>query len=232
MEFFRALGLPGERLRYHDHEKLAHYAKAACDIEYLFPFGWGEINGTHNRTDFDLTRHQEYSGKSMEYFDEQTREKYIPYIIESTYGLDRLFLAIMFESLTEEPVGGNDVRLVLKIHPALAPVKAAVFPLIKKRHSQKAREIYLSLKKQMMVSYDETGTIGKRYRRADAVGTPFAVTVDDETLENGTVALRNRDTMEQEKVAVDALAHYISRNTQLSSDANTGLNGYMFKKRK
>lgn len=215
LEFFRALGLPGERLRYHDHEKLAHYAKAACDIEYLFPFGWGEINGTHNRTDFDLTRHQEYSGKSMEYFDEQTREKYIPYIIESTYGLDRLFLAIMFESLTEEPVGGNDVRLVLKIHPALAPVKAAIFPLIKKRHSQKAREIYLSLKKQMMVSYDETGTIGKRYRRADAVGTPFAVTVDDETLENGTVALRNRDTMEQEKVAVDALAHYISRNTQL-----------------
>ena len=215
LEFFRALGLPGERLRYHDHEKLAHYAKAACDIEYLFPFGWGEINGTHNRTDFDLTRHQEYSGKSMEYFDEQTREKYIPYIIESTYGLDRHFLAIMFESLTEEPVGGNDVRRVLKIHPALAPEKAAVFPLIKKRHSQKAREIYLSLKKQMMVSYDETGTIGKRYRRADAVGTPFAVTVDDETLENGTVALRNRDTMEQEKVAVDALAHYISRNTQL-----------------
>lgn len=215
LEFFQALGLPSERLRYHDHEKLAHYAKAACDIEYLFPFGWGEINGTHNRTDFDLTRHQEYSGKSMEYFDEQTREKYIPYIIESTYGLDRLFLAIMFESLTEEPVGEDDVRLVLKVHPALAPVKAAVFPLIKKRHSQRAQEIYNSLKKQMMASYDEAGTIGKRYRRADAVGTPFAVTVDDDTLENGTVTVRNRDTMEQETVAVDALASYISQRTRL-----------------
>ena len=215
MEFFQALGLPRERLRYHDHEKLAHYAKAACDIEYLFPFGWGEINGTHNRTDFDLTKHQEYSGKSMEYFDEQTREKYIPYIIESTYGLDRLFLAVMFESLAEELVGEDDVRLVLKVHPALAPVKAAIFPLIKKRHSQRALELYNSLKKQMMVSFDEAGTIGKRYRRADAVGTPFAVTVDDDTLDNGTVTVRKRDTMEQETVAVDALAQYILQRTRL-----------------
>ena len=215
IQFFQALGLPREHLRFHDHEKLAHYAKSACDIEYLFPFGWGEINGTHNRTDFDLSRHQEYSGKSMEYFDEETREKYIPYIIESTYGLDRICLAVMFESLKEEEVAEGDIRLVLKIHPALAPVKAAVFPLIKKRHGQKAWELYQELRRHMMVSYDESGTIGKRYRRADAVGTPFAITVDDDTLSTGCVTVRDRDTMAQETVPVDELSAYLADKVKL-----------------
>ncbi len=207
--FFGFLGIPKEHLRYHDHEKLAHYAKAACDIEYLFPFGWGEINGTHNRTDFDLTRHQQYSGKSMEYFDEQAQEKYIPYIVESTYGLDRIFLAVLFESLLQEELEKGESRLVLKINPALAPVKVNVLPLIKKRHGLKALEIYGMLKKHFMVSYDDSGNIGKRYRRGDAIGTPFAVTVDDRTLEEGIVTLRNRDTMQQIDIKPDELAMYV-----------------------
>ena len=213
IQFFQALGLSRDHLRFHDHEKLAHYAKSACDIEYLFPFGWGEINGTHNRTDFDLSRHQEYSGKSMEYFDEETKEKYIPYIIESTYGLDRICLAVLFESLREEVMEDGDIRLVLKIHPALAPIKAAVLPLIKKRHSQKARELYQELNRHMMVSFDESGTIGKRYRRADAVGTPFAVTVDDDTLSTGCVTVRDRNTMAQETVAIDELKGYLEERS-------------------
>ena len=138
MEFFESLGLPSEKLRFHDHDKLAHYAKEACDIEYRFPFGWGEINGTHNRTDFDLRRHQEYSGRSMEYFDEATKEKYIPYIIESTYGLDCIVLALLFEGLREEQLDDTDSRIVFRIKPALVPIKVNVLPLIKKRHAWKA----------------------------------------------------------------------------------------------
>ena len=210
-EFFELLGLTKEHLRFHDHEKLAHYAKAACDIEYLFPFGWGEINGTHNRTDFDLTRHKEYSGKSMDYFDEDTREKYIPYIVESTYGLDRTFLAVIFESLVEEELEHGETRLVLKINPMLAPIKVNVLPLIKKRHSEKALEIYKMLKKHFMVSYEETGNIGKRYRRGDVIGTPFAITVDDNTLDNGTVTLRDRDSMNQITILIDELVEYIGK---------------------
>ncbi len=209
IQFFESIGLSKEHLRYHDHEKLAHYAKAACDIEYLFPFGWGEINGTHNRTDFDLTRHQEYSGKSLEYFDEQTREKYIPYIVESTYGLDRTFLAVICESLEEELVQG-EIRQVLKIHPMLAPIKVNVLPLIKKRHSEKALEIYRMLQKRFMVSYDDSGTIGKRYRRGDIIGTPYTITVDDNTLENGIVTLRERDSMQQTNITEDELKTYFS----------------------
>ncbi|MGB8454751.1 MAG: glycine--tRNA ligase [Anaerocolumna sp.] len=210
--FFNFLGLPGEHLRYHDHEKLAHYAKAACDIEYLYPFGWGEINGTHNRTDFDLTRHQEYSGKNMEYFEEQTQEKYIPYIVESTYGLDRIFLAVMFEALAWEELETGEARQVLKIHPMLAPNKVNVLPLIKKRHSEKALEIYNILKKQFMVTYDDAGNIGKRYRRGDVTGTPYAVTVDDNTLENGFVTLRDRDSMKQITIKADEIAEYIGKS--------------------
>lgn len=210
MEFFEFLGLPKKRLQYHDHEKLAHYAKAACDIEYLFPFGWGEINGTHNRTNFDLLRHQEFSKKSMEYFDAQTNEKYIPYVIESTYGLDRLVLAILFESLVEEDLDGGDTRLVLKIKPSLAPVKVNVLPLIKKRHTEKARKIYSELTKHFMTFYDDAGNIGKRYRRGDAVGIPYTVTIDDETLEKDTVTVRERDTMQQVTVSVMELKSYLS----------------------
>lgn len=208
-EFFEYLGLSADKLRYHDHEKLAHYAKEACDIEYQFPFGWGEINGTHNRTDFDLRRHQEYSKKCMEFLDTETNEKYIPYIIESTYGLDRIVLALLFENLSEERISEKETRVVLHIKPSLAPIKVNVLPLIKKRHGEKAQSIYYELKKYMMVSYDETGSIGKRYRRGDAIGTPFAVTIDDDTLENTVVTVRNRDTMEQEKVKVDELKDYL-----------------------
>lgn len=214
ISFFEKLGLPREHLRFHDHEKLAHYAKAACDIEYLFPFGWGEINGTHNRTDFDLTRHTEFSGRKMEFFDAENNEKFIPYIIESTYGLDRIVLAVLFEALEEEELEGGDTRVVCKISPALAPIKLNVFPLVKKRHAEKAREIYDMCKKYFMTEYDEAGNIGKRYRRGDAVGTPFAVCVDDNTLETGMVTVRDRDTMEQVNVKIEDLVSYVEERTR------------------
>ena len=207
--FFESLGLPSEKLRFHDHEKLAHYAKEACDIEYLFPFGWGEINGTHNRTDFDLTRHQEYSGRSMEYYDETTKEKFIPYIIESTYGLDRIVLALLFEGLKEEQISETDTRVVLHIQPSLAPIQVNVLPLIKKRHGEKARQLYQTLSRSYMVQYDEAGSIGKRYRRGDAIGIPYAITVDDQTIDSGTVTVRDRDTMEQEVIALEKLGAYL-----------------------
>jgi glycyl-tRNA synthetase len=209
IEFFKFIGLIPEHLRFHDHDKLAHYAKAACDIEYLFPFGWGEINGTHNRTDFDLQRHQEYSKRSMEYFDPTINEKYIPYVIESTYGLDRMVLALLFEALTVEELEGGDTRQVLRIKPFLAPIKVNILPLIKKSHSEKAMEIYSELKKRFMVSYDDSGNIGKRYRRGDAIGIPFAITIDNSTLENGTVTIRDRDTMQQSIVEVNDLKIYL-----------------------
>ena len=208
-KFYIDLGLPEEKLRFHDHEKLAFYAKAACDIEYLFPFGWGEINGTHNRTNFDLTRHEEYSGEAMRYLDPETNEKYIPYIIESTYGLDRTVLALLFESFHQEKLENGDTRDVLKFSPYLAPYKVAVLPLIKKNHSEKAQEIYNMLAKHFMTNYDEAGNIGKRYRREDAIGTPFCVTVDDETINNNTVTVRDRDTMEQITLSVDELVNYV-----------------------
>jgi glycyl-tRNA synthetase len=208
-KFYMDLGLPEDKLRFHDHEKLAHYAAAACDIEYLFPFGWGEINGTHNRTNYDLTRHQEYSGESMMYLDPVTNEKYIPYIIESTYGLDRTVLAILFESYQKEKLENGEERELLKINPALAPIKASVLPLIKKNHSDKAREIHEMLSKYFMTSYDETGNIGKRYRRNDAIGTPYCITIDDNTLENNTVTIRDRDTMEQITLKIEEIKDYI-----------------------
>ena len=207
-KFFMDLGLPSDKLRYHDHEKLAHYAKAACDIEYLFPFGWGEINGTHNRTNFDLGRHEEYSGIPQRYLDPDTNEKYIPYIVESTYGLDRTVLALLFECLHEEKLE-NDTRLVLKIKPSLAPYKVCVLPLIKKNHSEEANKIYEELRKHFMTSYDEAGNIGKRYRRCDAIGTPFCITIDDNTLNNNTVTIRDRDTMEQITINKDEIVKYI-----------------------
>jgi len=207
--FYISLGLPEEKLRFHDHEKLAHYAKAACDIEYLFPFGWGEINGTHNRTNFDLTRHQEYSGVSQEYLDPETNEKYIPYIIESTYGLDRTVLAVLFNSYYVETLENGEEREVMKFSPALAPYKVTVLPLIKKYHSEKANEIYETLSKHFMCDYDEAGNIGKRYRRSDVVGTPFAITIDDNTLNNNTVTVRDRDTMEQVTISLDEVVKYI-----------------------
>ena len=208
-KYFMDLGLPEDKLRFHDHEKLAHYAKEACDIEYLFQFGWGEINGTHNRTDYDLSRHQEYSTVKQEYLDPLTNEKYIPYIIESTIGADRLTLAILADAYQIENLPNNDTREVLKLKPFLAPYKLAVLPLVKKYHSEKANEIYDMLAKEFSVSYDEVGSIGKRYRRQDAIGTPFCLTVDEDTLEKGTVTVRERDSMEQVTLKLEEVISYI-----------------------
>ena len=209
-KFYMDLGIKESNLRFHDHEKLAHYAKEACDIEYNFPFGWGEINGTHNRTNYDLTRHTEYSGIKQEYLDPETNEKYIPYIIESTYGLDRSVLAFLFEAYNKETLEDGTEREVLKLHPYLAPYKVTVLPLVKKVHSEKAKEIYTMLSKNFMTSYDDSSSIGKRYRRSDAIGTPFCITIDDETLNNNTVTIRDRDTMEQVVIKVDDIVSYIS----------------------
>ncbi len=208
-KFYEDLGIKEENLRFHDHEKLAHYAKAACDIEYAFPFGWGEINGTHNRTDYDLSRHQEYSGQSQMYLDPDTNEKYIPYIIESTYGLDRSVLAFLFEAYEEEKLE-NDTREVLHLHPFLAPYKACILPLVKKYHSEMAQELYQKLSKSFMITYDESGSIGKRYRRQDVIGTPFCITIDDDSINNNTVTVRDRDTMKQVVIPIDELEKYIN----------------------
>jgi len=214
-QYFEDLGLPAEHLRFHDHEKLAHYAKAACDIEFLFPFGWGEINGTHNRTNFDLTRHQEYSGQKMDYLDPETNEKFIPFIIESTYGLDRTVLALLCEAYDEEVIDAekNDTRVVLHLNPVVAPYKAAVLPLSKKL-SEKAMPVFESLSKKFMVDFDETGSIGKRYRRQDEIGTPFCITYDFESETDGCVTVRDRDTMEQVRVPIDALAGLLSEKIE------------------
>lgn len=208
-KYFLDLGLPEEKLRYHDHEKLAHYAKEACDIEYKFNFGWGEINGTHNRTDYDLSRHQEFSSEAQTYLDPETNEKYIPYIIESTVGCDRLVLAILDNAYQEEQLENGETRQVMRFNFSIAPYKVAVLPLNKKYHSQKAQEIYGTLANHFMTTYDETGSIGKRYRRQDAIGTPFCITIDDETLENNTVTIRERDSMEQITLKIDEVTSYI-----------------------
>ena len=207
-KFYMDLGIKEEHLRFHDHEKLAHYAKEACDIEYKFPFGWGEINGTHNRTNFDLKNHQEVSKVKQEYLDPETNEKFIPYVIESTYGLDRTILALLFEAYEEQQLE-NDAREVLHLTPYLAPYKATVLPLVKKYHSEKANEVYEKLKNEFMTTYDDAGSIGKRYRRSDAIGTPFAITIDDETINNNTVTLRDRDTMQQQTMTIEEVINYI-----------------------
>ena len=213
-KYYMDLGLPEEKLRFHDHEKLVFYAKAACDIEYLFPsIGWGEINGTHNRTNYDLSRHQEFSGVKQEYLDVDTNEKFIPYIIESTYGLDRTVLAVLCEAYDEEEIAEGDVRTVLHLHPAIAPYKIAVLPLSKKL-SKKADELYTKLSKKFMCDYDEAGSIGKRYRREDEIGTPYCVTVDFDTLEDESVTIRDRDTMEQVRISIDELEAWIAEKIE------------------
>lgn len=209
-QFLIDLGLSNENIRFKDHEKLAHYAKEACDIEYNFPFAWGELWGTHNRTNYDLSRHQEYSKKSMEYLDPETNEKYIPYVVESSVGCDRLTLAILSEAYLEETLEDGTTREVMKFIPALAPYKVAVLPLIKKLHSEKAMEIYQMLTKYFMTTYDESGNIGKRYRRQDVSGTPFCITIDDDTISNNTVTLRDRDTMEQITLTIPEVIEYVN----------------------
>lgn len=208
-KYYMDLGLPEEKLRFHDHEKLIFYAKAACDIEYLFPsIGWGEINGTHNRTNYDLSRHQEFSGIKQEYLDPETNEKFIPYIIESTYGLDRTVLAVLCQAYEEEEIAEGDVRTVLHLHPAIAPYKMAILPLSKKL-SDKANDLYTKLSKKFMCDYDEAGSIGKRYRRQDEVGTPYCITVDFDTLEDNTVTIRDRDTMEQIRININEIENWM-----------------------
>lgn len=211
LEWYKSLGMNGERLRYHDHpkDKLAHYAKEATDIEYHFPFGWGEMEGIHNRTNFDLGRHEEYSGKSFKYFDEETKEKFIPFIIETSAGASRSFMAFLIDSYNEEEVNG-EVRTVLKLHPKLAPVKAAILPLVNKDGMPEfARKIEADLRRNYKVFYDDKGAVGRRYRRQDEAGTPFCITIDTQSMEDRTVTIRERDSMEQIRIEASKIGVYL-----------------------
>ena len=206
MAWHRALGFGDENYRFHDHDKLAHYANAATDVEYNFPFGFKEVEGIHSRTDFDLGNHQKFSGRKIQYFDPETGESYVPYVVETSIGVDRMILQVLSAAYTEEKLEGGDSRVVLRFPAALAPVKVAVLPLVKKDGMPEvAQKIVDELKYDFNVVYDEKDSVGKRYRRQDAIGTPFCVTVDGQTLEDGTVTVRHRDTMTQERVAIDKL---------------------------
>ncbi|MBQ1334421.1 MAG: glycine--tRNA ligase, partial [Clostridia bacterium] len=209
IDFLTGLGMREENIKLRDHEQdeLSHYSKATTDIEFLFPFGFGELWGIADRTDFDLKQHQEHSGESMEYFDPATNEKYIPYVIEPSLGADRVALAFLIDAYDEEEVSEGDVRTVLRLHPALAPFKAAVLPLSKKL-SDKAGEVFSTLSREFSVDYDETGSIGKRYRRQDEIGTPYCITYDFESEEDGCVTVRERDSMEQVRIKIDELVDY------------------------
>ncbi len=211
-DWLYALGIKPESLRLRDHkpEELAHYSKATTDFEFSFPFGWGELWGVADRTDFDLKAHQTQSGENMEYIDPVTNERFIPYVIEPSLGADRVTLAFLCNAYEEQELDGGDTRVVMHFHPALAPFKAAVLPLQKNKLGGLATEIYEKLSKRFMVDYDETGSIGKRYRRQDEIGTPLCVTVDFDTEETGTVTVRDRDTMEQDRVKIDELEAYIA----------------------
>ena len=215
LNFLEDLGLKAENLRYRDHEKeeLCFYSKATTDVEYKYPMGWGELWGIADRTDYDLSVHEKHSKTDLKYLDSETNEKYLPYVIEPSVGVDRLLLAILVDAYHEEELE-NDTREVLKINPALAPYKVNVLPLAKKYHSEKALEVYNMLAKNFMTSYDESGSIGKRYRRADACGTPFCVTIDEETINNNTVTVRDRDTMEQVTLKLDELVDYIEERVR------------------
>ena len=218
MAWHQALGFGAENYRFHDHDKLAHYANAATDIEFKMPFGFKEVEGIHSRTNFDLSQHEKYSGKSIKYFDPQTNESYTPYVIETSIGVDRMFLSIMCHAYEEEKLENGETRVVLKLPAALAPVKLAVMPLVKKDGlPEKAREIVNDLKFHFNTQYDEKDSIGKRYRRQDAIGTPYCVTVDHDTLVDGCVTLRFRDTMEQERVKISDLASIIEDKVSIAS---------------
>ena len=210
-QFLIDLGLDKENLRNRDHskEELSFYSKATTDIEFKYPFGWGELWGIADRTDYDLGVHMEHSSKDLRYIDPETNERYLPYVVEPSLGVERLFLAILSNAYKKEVLPDGEIRDVLHLIPALAPIKATILPLNKKIHGEKAEEIYARLIKEFNVSYDESGSIGKRYRRCDAIGTPFAITIDDETLNNDLVTIRNRDTMEQESIPVNKIKDYI-----------------------
>ena len=218
MAWHQALGFGAENYRFHDHDKLAHYANAATDIEFRMPFGFKEVEGVHSRTDFDLSQHAKFSGKKIEYFDPETNESYTPYVIETSIGVDRMFLTVLCHAYEEEALEGGDVRTVLHLPAALAPVKLAVFPLTKKDGlPEKAREIVDDLKFHFNCIYEEKDQIGKRYRRQDAIGTPYCVTVDHDTLQDGTVTLRDRDTMEQQRVRIEDLRSLIEDKVSIPS---------------
>jgi len=222
LKWHLALGTHPSKLRFKDHDNLAHYANAATDIQFEFPFGFKELEGIHSRTDFDLKSHQELSGKKLTYFDQDRNESYIPYVVETSIGADRMFLAMLSNNLIEENVpdakGEESTRTVFKIHPALAPVKAAIMPLVKKDGlPDKAREIMRTLQFDHYCQYDEKDSIGKRYRRQDAIGTPYCITVDHQSLQDNTVTIRERDSMKQERVSVSDLSGRIQEITGLKS---------------
>ena len=218
MAWHQALGFGAENYRFHDHDKLAHYANAATDIEFHMPFGFKEVEGIHSRTNFDLSQHEKYSGRSIKYFDPATNESYTPFVIETSIGVDRMFLSIMCHSFCEEKLENGETRTVLRLPAPLAPTKLAVLPLVRKDGlPEKAREIIDNLRFHFNCSYDEKDTIGKRYRRQDAVGTPYCVTVDYDTLKDNTVTLRFRDTMEQERVSIDQLNGIIEDKVSIAS---------------
>ena len=218
MKWHQALGFGAENYRFHDHEKLAHYANAACDIEFRMPFGFKEVEGIHSRTDFDLKQHEKFSGRSIKYFDPETNESYTPYDIETSIGVDRMFLTVMCHSYAEEQLDGGETRVVLRLPAALAPVKLAVMPLVKKDGlPEKAREIIDELKFHFNCKYDEKDSIGKRYRRQDAIGTPYCVTVDHDSLTDGCVTLRDRDTMTQERVPISSLRGLLEDKVSITS---------------
>ena len=221
MKWHRALGTPEEKLRFHDHDNLAHYANAAVDIEFEFPFGFKELEGIHSRTDFDLASHQELSGKKLQYFDPELNENYVPYVLETSIGTDRMFLSVLSNALVEETVPGSDdsgnTRDVLKLPPALAPTKCAVLPLKRNESAlvEKAKNIFNELKFSFNCYYDDTGSIGRLYRRQDAVGTPYCITVDFETLDNDTVTIRERDSMKQERVPIAQVEKIVSERVDM-----------------
>ncbi|WP_243349837.1 glycine--tRNA ligase [Parabacteroides sp. FAFU027] len=218
LKWHKAIGLGDKKYRYHDHDKLAHYANAATDIEFEMPFGFKEVEGIHSRTDFDLGSHEKFSGKKIQYFDPELNKSYVPYVVETSIGVDRMFLSVLAASYDEERLEGGDTRVVLKLPAPLAPVKLAVMPLVKKDGlPEKARQIIDDLKFDFNCQYDEKDSIGKRYRRQDAIGTPFCVTVDHQTLEDNCVTIRHRDSMQQERVAISALRGIISEQVSMKN---------------
>jgi len=218
MKWHKALGFGDHKYRFHDHDKLAHYANAATDVEFEMPFGFKEVEGIHSRKDFDLSSHEKFSGKKIQYFDPELNKSYVPYVIETSIGVDRMFLSVVSAAYNEEELEGGESRVVLKLPAALAPIKLAVLPLIKKDGlPEKAREIIDNLKFDLKCQYDEKDSIGKRYRRQDAIGTPYCVTVDHQSLEDNTVTIRYRDTMDQERVAIDKLAEIIADKVSMKN---------------
>ena len=218
MKWHKALGLGDENYRFHDHDKLAHYADAACDIEFNFPFGFKELEGIHSRTDFDLTQHEEYSGKKLRYFDPEVNESYVPYVVETSIGLDRMFLAVLASSFKEEELKDNNTRVVLKIPGFLAPNKLAILPLVKKDGlSEYAKKIYDELKVHFNIAYDEKDAVGRRYRRQDAIGTPVCLTVDHDSIKDNSVTLRFRDSMDQIRVNVSDVKNEIDNRINISN---------------